>query len=215
MTADGDEASAARIVRSDSLPTISRRVSVGIAASAVITSLLTLPDASVAVRTASAGVALIKPLRTITSSSLMLLRPCSSSTVIPPLKPPSRRATLPTRTSSMATAARKAAPRADAAVGLCLPRVARTAFSLSHGFMPKATGSPRPKASPISAPRRTMFAHESGSSHGFAGSRAPSQIWRAAKYSWNERCAACTCRGCSCSRLSSGMRSCLSRSRST
>mmetsp|Transcript_51545 Transcript_51545/g.136661 ORF Transcript_51545/g.136661 Transcript_51545/m.136661 type:complete len:350 (+) Transcript_51545:1084-2133(+) len=74
-----------------------------------------------------------------------------------------------------------------------------------------ALSRPRPKSSPISRPSRTMFDHQASSSHGGVGSAMPSQTERAAKYSWNERCAACTLSGESCSRLRSGIRSCLTR----
>eukprot|EP00966_Prymnesium_polylepis_P221885 5133371-Prymnesium_polylepis.2 len=76
---------------------------------------------------------------------------------------------------------------------------------------PCALSNPFPKSSPISRPSRTMFDHQASSCHGGVGKALPSQTERAAKYSWNERCDACTLSGESCSRLRSGIRSCLTR----
>mmetsp|Transcript_7027 Transcript_7027/g.20106 ORF Transcript_7027/g.20106 Transcript_7027/m.20106 type:complete len:424 (+) Transcript_7027:287-1558(+) len=82
---------------------------------------------------------------------------------------------------------------------------------------PAARFSPLANGSPISAPKASAFAHPAGHCHSGAPERRvpSSQIARAAKYSWKERCDDCSFSGSVCSKLSSGNSSRATRPRTS
>jgi hypothetical protein len=128
------------------------------------------------------------------------------------------------RCSSIVLAARIICAVAPSDVGRCPPmQPPRLSRPSSKPVSPAErrsssvdSSSPRPNSSPISEPRRSAFAHQTGHCHGATAAferRQPLQMAFAAKYSWKERCDDCISSGSACSSESSGSRSCATRSR--